>query len=580
MVTKDVGRTRDADNVRPITLICMHRKLFERLLLVHSFDKTGWAKLHPTQAGFRGDYSTLTNAAVVNHLLSTAVVRYAAFIDLEKAFDMVDHTRLSDLLASRRCPDHIHRLIRSLTFEGLRSRVLVNNQSSGWFSRTRGVLQGPPLSPYLFNIYIDELISELNRGSMGIPHCLFYADDGVLLARDLDSLRSLTDILTEWSTRANIAVNVKKCGIVVGRAASSDGVAGSIYVSGRTLPIVEVYNYLGFPVKPRGINFYEYLSKRFSQANSRASFLRLYSDAWGPTHRLRICGRYLAPMFEYGAPLVFAWACQNETNMKAFHSGTEGWKDLVGWILNCSPDGSAVGANLCGVLEPAIRFRHLHTSFQRLLSLGTPESPLNACLASRALLPRGDCGKPFLDNLRDAPEWAPIACETASPSCSRRLLRLYLRRSRRSAILISCSLRHLSRLTAGSRSTTALLGADCVFLAPLGYQQNFVRYRMGRFQLGKTCVCDQNVMFRRGHEKCRHLPQPIQLSGLEKRRKADMAKRLSIDAFASFTDIDFLLNLRQYHRAGRALAAVRKALGDVYSERMEACGDSGLGEAI
>jgi hypothetical protein len=41
MVTKDVGRTRDADNVRPITLICMYRKLFERLLLVHSFDKTG-----------------------------------------------------------------------------------------------------------------------------------------------------------------------------------------------------------------------------------------------------------------------------------------------------------------------------------------------------------------------------------------------------------------------------------------------------------------------------------------------------------------------------------------------------------
>jgi hypothetical protein len=279
MVTKDVNRTRDADNVRPITLICMHRKLFERLLLVYSFDKTGWAKLHPTQAGFRSDYSTLTNAAVVHHLLSTATVRYAAFIDLEKAFDMVDHTRLSDLLASRRCPDHVHRLIRGLTFQGLRSRVLVNNQSSGWFSRTRSVLQGSPLSPYLFNIYIDELISELNRGSTGIPRCLFYADDGVLLARNLDSLRSLTKILTEWSTRAHIAVNVKKCGIIVGRVASLDAIAGSIYVSRRTLPVVEVYNYLGFPVKSRGIDFHEYLSKRFSQANGRASFLCLYSDA-------------------------------------------------------------------------------------------------------------------------------------------------------------------------------------------------------------------------------------------------------------------------------------------------------------
>jgi hypothetical protein len=579
MVTKDVNRARDADNVRPITLICMHRKLFERLLLVHSFDSTGWARLHPTQAGFRGDYSTLTNAAVVHHLLSTATVRYAVLIDLEKAFDMVDHTRLSNLLASRRCPDNVYRLIRSLTFRGLHSRVLINNQSSGWFSRTRGVLQGSPLSPYLFKIYIDELISELSKGSTGIPQCLFYADDGVLLARDLDSLRSLADILTEWSTRAHIAVNVKKCGIIVGRAASFDGAIGSTYVSGRALPVVEVYNYLGFPVKSRGIDFHEYLRKRFSQANGRASFLRLYSDAWGPTHRLRIYGRYLAPMFEYGAPLVFAWACQNETNMKAFHSGTEGWKGLIGWILDCSPDGSAVGANLCGVLEPAIRFRHLHTSFQRLLSLSTPESPLSTCLASRALVPRGDCGKPFLDSLREAPEWAAIACETASSSSSRRLLRLHLRRSRRSAILLSCSLRHLSRLTTGSRSTTALLGADCVFLAPLEYQQNFVRYRMGRFQLGKTCVCDPNVMFRRGHEICRYLPRLIHLSSSEKRQKAEMARRLCIDTFASFTDIDFLLNLRQYRRAGRALAAIRKTLGQVYSERMAACDDSTLNEA-
>jgi hypothetical protein len=67
---------------------------------------------------------------------------------------------------------------------------------------------------------------------------------------------------------------------------------------------------------------------------------------------------------------------------------------------------------------------------------------------------------------------------------------------------------------------------------------------------------------------------------MEKRRKADIAKRLGIDAFASFTNIDFLLNLRQYHYAGRALATIRKALSDVYSERMEACGDLGLSEAI
>ena len=186
-------------------------------------------------------------------------------------------------------------------------------------------------------------------------------------------------------------------------------------------------------------------------------------------------------MFEYGTPLVFAWACQNEANMKAFHSRTEGWKGLVGWILDCSPDGSSVGANLCGVLEPAVCFWHLHTSFQRLLSLSSSESPLNACLASRALFSRDDSGKPFLDTLWEAPGWTAIACETTSSARSCHMLRLHLRRSRRSAILLSCSLRHLSRLTARSRSTTVLSGADCVFLAPLEYQQDFVRYWIGRF---------------------------------------------------------------------------------------------------
>jgi hypothetical protein len=86
-------------------------------------------------------------------------------------------------------------------------------------------------------------------------------------------------------------------------------------------------------------------------------------------------------------------------------------------------------------------------------------------------------------------------------------------------------------------------------------------------------------MFRRSYEIYRYLPRLIHLSGLEKRQKAEMARRLGIDTYASFTNIDFLLNLRQYRRAGRALATIRKTLGDVYSERMAACDDSTLNEA-
>lgn len=75
----------------------MFRKIFERLLL-ETFDEEGWARVHPAQAGFRGGYSVITNAAVVHYLLSTGVRTTAIFLDLRAAFDMVGHNRLNQLL--------------------------------------------------------------------------------------------------------------------------------------------------------------------------------------------------------------------------------------------------------------------------------------------------------------------------------------------------------------------------------------------------------------------------------------------------------------------------------------------------
>ena len=97
---------------------------------------------------------------------------------------------------------------------------------------------------------------------------------------------------------------------------------------------------------------------------------------------------------------------------------------------------------------------------------------------------------------------------------------------------------------------------------------------MGRFQLGKLCACGPKVLFRRGHEDCRYLPRLPQLSGAERRRKNEMAKELGIGVSASFTDLDFLLNTKQYRRAGRALAAIRVTLGAIYAQRMQLDEDS------
>ena len=125
-------------------------------------------------------------------------------------------------------------------------------------------MQGSPLSPYLFNIYIDELVVCLNDSTAGIPQSLFYADDGVLLARDLPSLHSLADVLTDWSTEAGIGVNVKKCGLIPGRTAALKPVSEPVLICRKPLLIIECYTYLGFPVKSHRIDFFGYLSKRIA----------------------------------------------------------------------------------------------------------------------------------------------------------------------------------------------------------------------------------------------------------------------------------------------------------------------------
>ena len=90
LLSKDVDQKRDANNLRPISIICIFRKVFERLLLLQ-FQGQPWAQLHPAQAGFRRSYSTYSNAAVVHTLLASKTQLTVVFLDLKSAFDVVDH---------------------------------------------------------------------------------------------------------------------------------------------------------------------------------------------------------------------------------------------------------------------------------------------------------------------------------------------------------------------------------------------------------------------------------------------------------------------------------------------------------
>ena len=82
------------------------------------------------QAGFRSYHLTCTNTAVLYSLLESCCVTYVVFLDFKAAFDVVDYSLLTDVLCRRGCPPRILALIASLTFRGVRSRIVSDSEAS------------------------------------------------------------------------------------------------------------------------------------------------------------------------------------------------------------------------------------------------------------------------------------------------------------------------------------------------------------------------------------------------------------------------------------------------------------------
>ena len=91
---------------------------------------------------------------------------FACFLDASKAFDLVRHDILFDLLLSRGLPSPVVRLLSSwYSTQNLSFRW--GSASSTPFTVSNGVRQGDVLSPVLFSIYLDELLMKLESLGVG-----------------------------------------------------------------------------------------------------------------------------------------------------------------------------------------------------------------------------------------------------------------------------------------------------------------------------------------------------------------------------------------------------------------------------
>lgn len=200
-------------NYRPISLLSNVGKMFERIILdrMNQFQLANNIII-PQQFGFQQNHSTvqqilrITEKAMFgfNKDKTTGLV----LLDIEKAFDSVWHEGLIHKLFNYNFPIYIVKLIESF-LKNRKAFVSLQKVQSDHFEVPAGVPQGSLLSPLLFNVFINDIITP-SECELAI-----YADDTAIFTevscKDLTILKSrlenaLSEIqsyFTDWKIKIN-----------------------------------------------------------------------------------------------------------------------------------------------------------------------------------------------------------------------------------------------------------------------------------------------------------------------------------------------------------------------------------------
>ena len=211
----------DPGSFRPISVLDSMGKLFEKFILrrlTWLSESCRW--LSENQHGFRAGRSTETAlhalvAGIVESFASRAVTA-CLFLDIKSAFDVAWPSGIVAALGRKGCPGYLIRIIKD--FLSGRKAVMKNQAKELLVDVTVGCPQGSLLSPFLWNILIDDLLRIKLPGNIRI---LAYADDITISSTHKDpaiavaNLRKALVIIRAHLSAIKLSLNASKTVLMV-----------------------------------------------------------------------------------------------------------------------------------------------------------------------------------------------------------------------------------------------------------------------------------------------------------------------------------------------------------------------------
>ena len=269
-------------NYRPISLLSNVNKIFEKLVYkrVYTFLNIHNC-IYDLQFGFRSNHSThhalLSLTENIRESLDQSKFACGMFIDLQKAFDTVDHQILLAKLNHYGIRGKAHEWFKSY-LSNRQQFVSINGFNSKIVTMNYGVPQGSVLGPLLFLIYINDLHNAIKYS---ITH--HFADDTNLLISN-HSLKKLQKqlnldlkFLCNWLKANKISLNASKTELLLFRHPNKIiNYELKIKIDGKKIVPSESVKYLGIIIDSH-LNWH-------SQANELAPKL---SRAVGMLYKIR-----------------------------------------------------------------------------------------------------------------------------------------------------------------------------------------------------------------------------------------------------------------------------------------------------
>ena len=298
------GDRSSLGNYRPISILPVITKVIERVVYDElSNHLKNNSILNDNQMGFRSNHSCVDAMAVllnsIHKQLKCKKKVCVIALDIQKAFDSVDHNLLISKLRSIGCSENVIKWFESYLSQR-RQYIELNGQTSDEKTVIKGVPQGSILGSLLFIIFINDLFNvDINA------NLILYADDAsvVCYADNFYELElvvnNVLNVINTWMCENGLKLNHNKCQYLVINLSSRQIPDLNINIDGNNIAKTDSLKILGlfFDERLAFVKHIQYLSHKI---NSRLKLFRRIRE-YIPIKEMNLLFKALVqPLLDYG----------------------------------------------------------------------------------------------------------------------------------------------------------------------------------------------------------------------------------------------------------------------------------------